>query len=87
MKFHLPLKSHKPKVHKHDRFNPHRFWRILLLSAFIVFIAVFAYFAYFYLQTNQILETPVTPEESENSAAIRSMRRQIDLIQNTIEAE
>ncbi len=75
-----PTKKTKTAGLKHDRFNPHLYWRYLLGGVFISLIAIIFYFALFFLETSRVLDAPVTPTANNNLSKIRQMRREVQVI-------
>lgn len=86
MNLHFSLKKKQVDLRKHDRFNPHLFWRKLLIGWACALVLVFSYFTWFFMETSTALDAPVVPQTSENSVKIKSMQREVDSIEQIIQA-
>jgi hypothetical protein len=64
----IPLKNVR-------RFNPHRYWTLLLAVCMVVLVAELAYFSWFFLDMAKRLDAPAVPSLETNAAKIRRMER------------
>ena len=83
MKF---LELHKKALaHNRTRINPHRYW-IVILCAFVLLMAgELVYFSWFFLKTTRSLDAPAEPNLSTNAAVIRTMNKNLDVVEEAIE--
>ncbi|MCC6198715.1 hypothetical protein IT401_00670 [Candidatus Nomurabacteria bacterium] len=68
------------------KFDPHRYWMMLLSAFFLIFAAALIYFSLAFRQTLRRIDSPATPVLQTNASKIETMNKSLDATVAALEA-